>query len=147
MGGVDYSDCKNRANLDIVRICYLPLSIKLNHDFDLDEFEKALNSSLESLLKWFKDKIKCEKDDHIPYVEYFYEFKKTFETFEFNLAYAKGMRDCLDGYFKIDKDVKFSDIADFLHNFSLYYEKVLPKDEKQLIAYYKNSNQIRAVIE
>lgn len=39
--------------------------------------------------------------------------KKSFEIFEFNLSYAKGMRDCLDGYFKIDKDVKFSDFADF----------------------------------
>lgn len=143
---IDYSDCKNRADLDMVKIYYLPLSIKLKHDFDLDEFEKALNSSLENLPKWFKDKIKCEKDDHIPYIEYFDGFKKSLETFEFNLAYAKGMRDCLDGYFKIDKDVKFSDFADFLHNFSLHYEKVLLKDEKQLIAYYKSSNQIRAVI-
>lgn len=142
---IDYSDCKNRADLDMVKIYYLPLSIKLKHDFDLDEFEKALNSSLENLPKWFKDKIKCEKDDHIPYVEYFDGFKKSLETFEFNLSYAKGMRDFLDGYFTIDKDIKFSDIADFLHNFSLHYEKVLPKDEKQLIAYY--SNQIRAVIE
>lgn len=142
---IDYSDCKNRVNLDMVKIYYLPLSIKLKHDFDLDEFEKVLNSSLESLPKWFKDKIKCEKDDHIPYVEYFDGFKKSLETFEFNLSYAKGMRDFLDGYFTIDKDIKFSDIADFLHNFSLHYEKVLPKDEKQLIAYY--SNQIRAVIE
>lgn len=35
---IDYGDCKNRVDLDMVKIYYLPLSIKLKHDFDLDEF-------------------------------------------------------------------------------------------------------------
>lgn len=71
-------DCQNINNVNQVYLHYGPLSISVDKNLDLDEFEKALNSSLESLPKWFKDKIKCEKDDCIPYVEYFYEFKKIF---------------------------------------------------------------------
>lgn len=144
---LDYGDCKNRASLNEIKLYYHPLSIRLEYDFDLDIFGEALNLSIENLLDWFKAEIKCEKDDNLPYVEYFEGFKKSLETYEFNLSYASGMRDFLDGFFKIDKSVCFCDIADFLNNFSLHYEKVLPQNESKLIAYYENSNQIRAVIE
>lgn len=144
---LNYGDCKNRTSLNEINLYYHPLSIRLEQDFDLDIFGKALNLSLENLPDWFKSEIKCEKDDSLPYVEYFEGFKKSLETYEFNLSYASGMRDCLDGFFKIDKSVCFCDIADFLNNFSLHYEKVLPQNESKLIAYYENSNQIRAVID
>lgn len=39
---LDYGDCKNRASLDKIELYYHPLSIKLEHDFDLDEFGVAL---------------------------------------------------------------------------------------------------------
>lgn len=144
---LNYGDCKNRANLNKVSFYYSPLSITLEHDFDLDEFGTVLNLSLENLPDWFKDKIKCKKDDNLPYVEYFDGFKKSLNDYNFNLAYASGMRDFLNGFFRIDKSVCFCDVADFLHNFGLHYEKVLPKNESKLIAYYENSNQIRAVID